>query len=125
MKNLNYYSFIFVLVICSAYKDQPLPILLKGAYGNCGCGEEENSEIQNALFLNENQSYLYNQVRSDNKIEKINGTWTMEKGQIVLSNTKNELRIPDRWKIDENGKCIKGRKGLAFFRLCHIESCKK
>jgi hypothetical protein len=125
MKILKICSITILIIVCSSFKDKPVPVLLNGSYGSCNCGEADNSENPNALLFNEDQSYVYNNVNSENKIEKITGTWSIENGKIVLSNTNNDLQIPDRWEIDKKGKCIKGRKGLAFFRLCHIESCKE
>lgn len=114
-----------LIVVCTSFKDKPETVLLNGTYGGCNCGEVDSKENPYALLLNENQSFVYNQVNSENQIEMISGSWTMVSGKIRLSNSNSPLSIPETWEIDKNGKCIKGRKGLSFMRLCHIESCKE
>lgn len=116
--------FVFALIlICSSFKDKPAIILLNGVYGTCNCSEDSNAENKYALVLKEDKTFIYNDVNESGDLKEIKGTWTNQNSKVYLSSGNNDLSIPDKWEIDKNGKCIKGRKGLSFVRLCHIKSC--
>lgn len=116
--------FVTLVLVCSSFREKPVPQLLKGAYGTCNCDSAESPEQLNTLYLNDDQSYSYKQLDKNNELTKFDGNWSIENEKIILSNPKNDLPVPIKWEIDENGKCIKGRKGLAVIRLCHIKSCR-
>jgi hypothetical protein len=125
MKILKISFVVALIIVCSSFKEKPSIEFLSGTYGTCNCGEESNTENKYALKLNDDQTFTYNDVNNLGEIEEVKGTWTKDNNKINLITLNKDLSIPDKWEVDKNGKCIKGRKGLSFVRLCHIESCKE
>jgi hypothetical protein len=56
-------------------------------------------------------------VYSDGE-QQIQGKWEIIRGDLILE-TASVLPISRKWKIDQNGKCLKSRMKFAFYRICN------
>lgn len=115
---------LFALVSFTTISSKKNATVLTGKYGTCGC--DENGESSQKIELIINQDFTFHYFDNSNSAKKIdlNGNWTFVNNAIVLKNYKSDFSICDKWRVDKNGKCLESRSGLAFTRLCHIDSCK-
>lgn len=88
-----------------------------GRFGICKCGE--NSYVPTISFmLNEDYTFHYVDFSNSKKPIDIKGNWKLKDNTILLENYTPTSSISNKWKLEENQKCIKSRSGLAFIRLC-------
>ena len=96
----------------------PEPLAVKtGSYGIC-TGNEADWE----LTLNADSTFRY-RPDCNPSAAVTQGKWKAEKGSVVLYNYTPANSIPDKWKVD--GNCLKGKQGLMWIRICHLQSCTK
>ncbi|KAB1065550.1 copper resistance protein NlpE [Salibacter halophilus] len=89
---------------------------VSGTYGGC-CVE---SKV--VLVLNEDQTFEYRDHSDVNNKITTSGSWALDGNVIQLSNYDAPQKIHHKWRVEKNGKAIKSRKGLAFYRL--VKECK-
>jgi len=109
-----------VLLTAISFKDKNPRIVKTGTYGVCNCSE---SKTKVELTLNPDNTFTYHDNSNPKKIIDLKGAWVLEGETIKLKEHKADFRIHDKWILDENGKCLRSRKGLEFTRLCHIKDC--
>lgn len=91
-------------------------ILKYGTYGYCkNCGSL-NAKIE--LKINKDNTFSYFDNSDSKKIVDINGTWVRANNTIFLKEYKSSFKIHNKWRIQENGFCLKSRNNLEFSRLC-------
>lgn len=121
MKRQLLLATLVILTIMSFKDKNPAKKVKTGVYGVCNCGTENSSKVE--LTINEDFTFHYFDNFESEKIIDIKGKWSLSDNTIILNDFKSDFRIPDKWQIDNNEKCLKSRKGLAFNRLCHLKSC--
>jgi hypothetical protein len=110
----------FTLLLVAGFTPSGKLNVKTGTYGSCSCGE---GSARVELTLNEDQTFRYfNNTDAKNKIDAT-GKWSVKGNTIVLEHSQPGSAIVTKWKVDDNEKCLKSRKGLAFTRLCHLKSC--
>jgi hypothetical protein len=114
--------FILLIAFSALSFGKRKPPVITGTYGVCSCTLPAKTIIE--LKLNPDGSFAFTDNSDPSHAIDIKGTWSMKKGNIVLSGFKPDNHIHDRWHMDKNGKCIKSRKGMEFSRLCNQDSCK-
>lgn len=89
--------------------------LKMGTYALSTSYNEESENIVSGIVFKEDKTFTYfDKVK---KVE-IQGTWKIENNFVILS-SESKLPIKNKWEIDSNKKCLKARKGLAFYRVCN------
>ena len=99
----------------------PDVIIPTGTYGVCGCNADASGAVE--LKLNADHTYSYKNTSDSNHPVEVQGSWNAKGGSIQLSGIPANQPVPSKWKLDKNGKCLKGRTGMMFLRLCHTEMC--
>lgn len=75
----------------------------------------EDEQVLTALVIEADQHFVYFDKTTGKEIK---GTWKIVKGDLLLEG-ESPLPITDKWKIDKNGKCLKSRDKMAFYRFCN------
>jgi len=83
-----------------------------GVYGVC---EQDPSAIQ--LTLNADQTFTYRDHSNPNNRIDVQGNWEIKKDHVVLTNYTSDYSFHTKWKIDQNGKVAKSRKGMTWYTL--------
>ena len=83
-----------------------------GVYGVC---EADPSAIQ--LTLNDDQTFTYRYHSNPNKLIDVQGNWELKKDHVILTNYTSEHPFHTKWKIDQEGKVAKSRKGMTWYSL--------
>jgi len=86
-----------------------------GVYGVC---ESDPSAIQ--LTLNDDQTFTYRDHSNPNKRIDVQGNWELKNKNVVLTNYTSDYSFHTKWKIDQDGKVAKSKKGLTWYTLVRI-----
>ncbi len=93
------------------------PVDVAGKYGvNEGDSKVELNLLKDGSFTYVDKSDSQNEIA-------VKGNWKLEKNTISLSGFEATKDIHTKWKIDEDGKAIKSRKGLTYYRLASKANC--
>lgn len=84
------------------------------AYGTFG-GDGVNAP---KIELNADHSFHYIDNTKPSNLIDITGTWTIENNEVHLLDVNNR-KVMDELSIEREGKCLKARKGMAFYTLCN------
>lgn len=105
-------------------KDPVLTTVKTGKYGVCG-GDSVNPSIE--LNLRKDSTFRYYSTTYVEGAADCDGKWKVEKGSVVLYDYNSKVNIPDKWKISEDGNCLKGKMmmgmGFMMVSVCHLATC--
>lgn len=87
------------------------PTIVFGTFGADG---------MNAPKIELNADHTFHYVDKTQKFSPIDitGTWTIENNEVHLLDVNNR-KVMDELSIEREGKCLKARKGMAFYTLCN------
>lgn len=81
-------------------------------FGFC---EYDPSQIE--LTLKKDYTFTYQDFSISAKKVKVEGTYEIKKNTILLSSTTQEVVYHNKWRISNDKKVAKSRKGLTFYTL--------
>ena len=70
------------------------------------------------ITLNEDHTFHYVDKTDKNNPIDINGKWKIVEEELYLLDVNNK-KVMDEFEITREGKCLKARKGMAFYTLCN------
>lgn len=114
MKTLFVSAFFLIAapVYCLAYPGNGNNIEY-GTFGGDGLSAPK-------LILNDDNTYHYiDKTDGKNPIDII-GTYYILDGEVILRDTNNK-KVMNELQIVREGKCLKARKGAAFYTLCNCD----
>jgi hypothetical protein len=126
MKNVKIILLLMATTICMSFTDSKLSNLqtLKlGTYSSCSCEKTIENSLKFGLTLNEDFTFNYFDNTNTSKKVSVKGTWSLDKNSILLKDYPTDTGLDNKWTIDNNGICIKSKKGLSFTRLCNVNEC--
>lgn len=94
-----------------SFSEVPTTTIRYGKFGGDGFTAPQ-------LELNEDHTFHY--IDNTNKHSPINfsGTWEIVENDVYLLGV-NKQHVMDKLTIMREGKCLKARKGMAFYTLCN------
>ena len=117
---MGFTKMVLTLAVAATFSFSPNPEAgIAGKYGVCAC--QEAPIVQ--LTLNEDHSFSYLDRSNPSKKVDVTGTWTLEKGRVVLGGYTSTYSFHTIWKVEDGGMTVKSRKGLAWYRLGNLEKC--
>lgn len=84
-------------------------------------GVSENDPSQIELKLNSNFEFTYRDFSNPDEKIQTSGTYTLDKNTVVLTAENEELKFHDKWRISDDMKTAKSRKGMTFYTLMQVE----
>jgi hypothetical protein len=124
MKTFKILIGILVLATIFSFKTKQ-KLNIKAVAGTYGvCSYQISGKTILSLSLNQDKTFHYIDNTNTKKPIDVTGNYKVINNQIVLKNYKTTYKFHTKWKIDDNNKCIKARKGLTFYRLCNLAECK-
>ena len=84
-------------------------------------GVSENDPSQIELQLNSNFEFTYQDFSDPNQKIKTAGTYTLDKNTVVLSAKNDVIKFHDKWKLSDDKKTAKSRKGMTFYTLKRVD----
>ncbi len=102
---------VWIISICSAFTS------LKHNGFNVTYGVAENDPAQIELRLNKDYTFTYQDLSISSEVIKVSGTYQIENNKIRLISNEGEVEFHDIWKISNDNKTAKSRKGLTFYTL--------
>ncbi|MFZ6052586.1 hypothetical protein [Halocola ammonii] len=84
-----------------------------------GVSEDDPSQIE--LQLNSNFEFTYQDFSDPNQKIMTAGTYTLDKNTVVLSAKSDVIKFHDKWKLSDDMKTAKSRKGMTFYTLMKVE----
>ena len=115
MKLLSALTILFFL--STAFRNDPKSGI-EVTYGVCNA---ENPSV--LLQLHEDLSFEYIDLSSGDKPIKVFGHYKWVKNSIQLETTDTTISFHHKWKLSEEGKVAKSRKGLSYYRLVKVDGC--
>ena len=112
MKKTTQTSLIIILILTLCSFTQVAELDYTGAYG---VSENDPSRIE--LRLNKDKTFTYQDLSNSAKPINIKGNWEMQHNKVILKNYESEFDFHTKWKITNEGKVAKSRKGLTFYSL--------
>ncbi len=70
------------------------------------------------ITLNEDHTFHYVDKTNKNAPIDISGKWKIVEEELYLLDVNNK-KVMDEFEITREGKCLKARKGMAFYTLCN------
>lgn len=110
-------SLLFSLIFTAGLLAQTKNKQTASSYGVKG---SEISTIK--LDLYKDGSFDYINRSNPEKQVSLTGKYEKSGQKILLKADQANANFIDRWKISDDGEAIKSRKGLAWYRLCKLES---
>ncbi|MGV3630926.1 MAG: hypothetical protein ACO1O6_06960 [Bacteroidota bacterium] len=104
----------FVLVMCS-FSPKKKQEVHPGLFALSVAIHGTNEEVISGLYIHEDNTFIY---FDRSKKKEIKGTWSIVSGDLILK-AESHLPVSKKWKIDQNGKCLKGRGKFIFYRSCN------
>jgi hypothetical protein len=102
---------VFSLSMCFAFTSNKTD----GLNATYGVSEDDPSMIE--LQLNEDFTFMYQDFSNSAAKTQIQGTYQIRNNKIHLNGKDEAIEFHDLWKIAEDGKTAKSRKGLTFYTL--------
>ena len=116
MKNLKILSLIVSVIISTAFigvNERAPSKSAIGTYGEIG----DHPTIQ--LKINKDQSFQFiDETKPGVKIN-VTGQWIQKGNKIFLEDYQSDQKIPNHWKLEKDGGCVKGQQGMKFIRICN------
>jgi hypothetical protein len=124
MKLFKTMNLLAIVLMFISFKNTPSPIeeLIVGEYGICAHDNTTESSIN--LKLQSNHTFTYREVISSNETISSAGNWSLKNNSLVLNNIGTSVKMPLVWHADSNASFLKARKGLKFYRICNLKTCK-
>lgn len=125
---MNFQKLLFIPLIAliamsfTSDSNNSANVLKMGTYGVCSCNSAELNFRIELTFLEDN-TFSYFDNSDPKRIIDITGNWTIDKNTVLLKDFKSDFPIHDKWLVDDNGLCLKSRKGLEFERICNVSAC--
>ncbi len=114
MKTFLFLSSITLVAFLSIRAaSEPEQLIVFGNYGGDGTTGP-------SIALNSDYTFHYVDNTSPKKPININGKWEIADHQVHLIDV-NDKSVMTELQIVREGSCLKARKGLAFYTLCHCE----
>jgi hypothetical protein len=85
----------------------------KGTFG----GDGKNAPC---IQLNENHTFKYTDLTKPSKPVVAEGTWSLEKDELILKTT-SKAKLNRHYTVIREGMCIQTRKNFAFYTLCNCK----
>ena len=103
-------------------KDPETFTIKPGKYRLCG-GDTANPSVE--LILKSDSTFRYYSTMEANGTEDCDGKWSIDENYIELYDYPDKVRIPYRWKIMEEGQCLRGSLtiGMGFMMICRQPYC--
>lgn len=127
MKTISLTALFLVALLVTAFsigKDPVATTVKTGKYGVCG-GDTINPTIE--LNLRKDSTFRYYSTNYIEGVADCDGKWKVEKGAVVLYDYESKVSIPEKWKISEDGNCLKGKMmmgaGFMMLSVCHLPTC--
>ena len=102
---------LLIISICSAFTN------LKNDGLNVTYGVSQNDPSQIELRLKKDYTFSYQDFSNSSKKIAVNGTYQIKKNKIQLNSKNKETKYHDTWKISNDNRTAKSRKGLTFYTL--------
>ena len=80
-------------------------------------GVSENNPSGIALHLAKDYSFTYKDLSDPEQPIHVSGTYTLVNDKVALTANETTIKFHDQWKLSEDRKIAKSRKGLAFYKL--------
>ena len=125
MKTLKVLMLVAILGLSMSFINSSKKISFKsGVFGSnsCDCMSEE-IRVKMQLNFKEDNTFTYFDNFNPKRVVDVSGKWEMKGNAIVLSDYSSDYKMPDKWVLNTEGKCIKTRLGLAWYRLCSLKEC--
>ena len=84
-------------------------------------GVSKNDPSQIELRINPDKTFSFQNFCNPKKKIKTQGNWELKNNTIILTNFTSEHAFHTKWKLEADGKAIKSRKGLNFWRLARLD----
>lgn len=104
-------ALFFTTVIVVSATINTSPAINYGTFGGDGTTAPK-------IELKADHTFHYVDNTKKNQPIDISGTWTSGDGKVQLQDVK-ERRVMKEFNIEREGKCLKARKGMAFYTLCN------
>ena len=72
------------------------------------------------IILNADYTFRYIDKTDKNAPIDISGKWKIVEEEVILLDVNNK-KVMNELEITREGKCLKARKGMAFYTLCNCE----
>tara|TARA_R110002049_G_scaffold219020_1_gene390738 strand:+ start:591 stop:938 length:348 start_codon:yes stop_codon:yes gene_type:complete len=105
---------LLIFSLCSAFTN------LKNDGLNVTYGVSKSDPSQIELKLNADYTFTYQDFSNTAQKIAVNGTYQIKNHQIQLISKDKEINYHNKWKISNDHKTAKSRKGLSFYTL-HIK----
>jgi hypothetical protein len=124
MKLIKQLKMLAILLVFMSFKSGSTAFeeIVIGHYGICN--QENAMVISMSLSLEQNHTFKYVEVISSTETIASTGTWTVKDKAIFLMPVNEDKTIPLTWKSDSEARFLKARKGLKYYRICNLKSCK-
>lgn len=107
-------GFIYVLIFVSF---TAILTSMKQAGLNMTYGVSQNDPSQIELKLSKDYSFNYQDFSNVSEAIKISGTYQIVNNTIHLNSNNSKIEFHDKWKLSNDKKVIKSRKGFTFYTL--------
>ena len=111
MKQLLFIPAAALIALLFVQAESESPEIVFGTFGGDG-------NTAPRIELNADNTFHYiDNTKPSNPID-ITGTWESTNSEVHLIDVNNR-KVMDDLQIERDGKCLKARKGLAFYTLCN------
>ena len=83
--------------------------------GTYGISEDDPAKIE--LILNTDKTFSYTDFSNRKKKVDVKGTYEVQNNTVFLKDYNSDVSFHTKWKITNNGKVAKSRKGITFYSL--------
>jgi hypothetical protein len=124
MRRIKLFKMLAILLVFISFKSDSISYeeIFIGEYGICNLENTRLSSLR--LSLESNHTFKYLEVISSTETISSTGTWTVKDNTIILLPVNAGNIIPLNWKSDSDARYLKARKGLKYYRICNLKSCK-
>lgn len=88
---------------------------IEATYGVCNSA---NSKVE--LDLMPDFTFRYKDHSDPSNPIDLQGTYSLSRNTIQLNSEDSEVKFHNKWKLSEEGKVVKARMGMSFYRLAKI-----
>ena len=87
-------------------------------------GVTANDPAHITLTLNEDYTFKYQDFSNPKKKIDIQGNWEWNGKVLTFKNYTSKYPVHAKWRFTKNGQTAKSRKGMTFYTLCKLDTCK-
>jgi hypothetical protein len=102
---------VLMISLCSAFTS----MTYDGLSATYSVSENDPSQIE--LRLNKDYTFTYQDFSIASKKIMVSGTYQITNNMIQLISGEEKVEYHDKWKLSNDNKIAKSRKGLTFYTL--------